>query len=358
MLILFCLIAAYAVQGAMSRGWSDGASAARTGFDRAVSTGSAAMRRARTSDSRGARIAGGAAAGLAAVSRGLWWVASGTGRAVWAGGREGARRGRERGIRRAARRRVDARRRRRDRAADPVGEPRWRNWITGRCPTCDHTSAEAATEQAGCGCVNRDWGCPCARRNTARPRPVPDLPAADLPDANPVSLTKPPAGGDGTAASDDPTDPEPTDPNPPVPPATTVHDPHTEEPPMPVTTSEPVGIAQTRTALEEIGAAVTTYLDTAAAARVEAEELRAQVERMQASMSLNDLDASTLAAIARLMEQIRRLENAADELAAASDGSRAASGASLDAVNTHRGIEEAVNSHEHAANVDWYRTGR
>lgn len=350
MLILFVLIVAYAIQGAISQGWSDGRAAAATGYRRATATGSAAVKRARASKSRGARVAGGTAAGLGAVGRGAWSVTSGTGRALWSGGREGARRGRERGVRRAARRRVEARRRVRDRVVDPMGQPRWRHWVTGRCPSCEHTPAEAATEIPGCGCTAVDWGCPCAR-SVHRPEPEPE----PEPDGDPVDLTKPtpqPIGGDGAAASTDPTDPTPTIPPDPAP---ITGDPAMSAPTM----DEVTTYSSARRAMQSFVARATTFLDVADAAEAEAAgvegqaaALEAQAEQMAAGLGGNEFDAATLGEVHGMLEQASMLRAAAARLRAAAGEVRGAadalSGASATALSgmtaRHSTLDEAHRS--------------
>lgn len=126
---------------------------------------------------------------------------------------------------------------------------------------------------------------------------------------------------------------------------------------MPAITGEAVGIQPTRNILEEIGASATTYLDTAGTAKAEAEEIRQAAERMRATLSGNNLDGATLVTIASLMEQARRLENAADELASAADGTRGASSTALDAVNEWSAAEEAMRARGHAVNSEWLLAG-
>lgn len=161
-------------------------------------------------------------------------------------------------------------------------------------------------------------------------------------------------GGDGSAASSDPNHPEPTPLNG-----------HTGHPVIEgeiVTTAigsgESTGIAQTRRNLEVFNQASSAHLDTAARASQEASALRAAAAQMQADLAAADVDQSTQATIAALQEQANRLEEAAAGLATAADGMSGASSAALASVNTHSGVEEAVNAHEHAAQTGWYRNNR
>jgi hypothetical protein len=337
---------AHAIQGAASQAWGEARSAARTAGSRARVATATKAAKLRKDGSRPARLMLGTGVALGGAARGLWWVTYGTGRALWVGGRDGWCRGWEKGRARAEARNAGTRAVKQGGRDDP-SPPGWRNYLTGRCPWCHHAPKD---DSDGCGCENLDWACPCARRNHQAPPPVVPNPPDHAP---PVST---PSGGDGPAASADPDQPEPLDSRPPDPEPTPA--PQPEEDPMPLSTSEPVGYAGTCRALEEIGAATTTYLDTASAARTEAEELRRMAEQMRANMSVRDMDPASLAAVASLTEQAARLERAADDLASAADGTRAASATALDAVQTHAGVAEAVQSHEHAADKEYYLEGR
>jgi hypothetical protein len=356
-LLLLCFALAYAIQGAVKQSWADGSKAAKSGYAAVRGATSAAVKRGRASDRRGVRW-------VAAAGQGLWsllglGVRGGhtTGRALWTGGKAGWVDGRRRGARRWARRRVTQRRRRRDRDRARDGQPTIGHYLTGRCPQCGHTRKEAAAGIPGCACTARDWGCACSRRHRVTDPARPPLSLVKPP--RPV-LPKPPSGGDGAAAGDDPVAPTSTDPTPGPDPTPEPTQPPTltKEPPVADVVSEAVGIAPTRRNLEGINAAVSLHLDTASAAKAEAEQIRRSAEQMRASMSANDVDPETLAAIAALLEQAARLEAAAVALANAADGTRAATVRSLKAINTHKLVEEAVNAHVHAADTEWYRAGR
>lgn len=339
-----CFAMAYAIHGALTQAWSDGSEAARTGVSRARTVAKARAAAIRKDGGRASRVALGTGVVLGAAAKGAWWVGRGTGRAVWTGGRDGWARGKARGVRTWARHRTAARRRTAARKASrPIsGDPSWRHWITGRCPSCDHTPTQAATEQRGCQCRNRDWGCPCARRNTAHPTPG----TTDTePRTEPTALIKPPAGGDGTAASTDPDQPTPTDPIPTDDPAPAPVEAATalEEHPMTVT-GEVTSLTGVRRDLDEFTVAADQSMDVVSAARAEAANLRAAAEAMQAGMDANDFDDDSVAAIAALLEQAARWEQAADELGSAAEGTSAAARSALAAVNMWTAAEEAIKA--------------
>lgn len=365
MLLLLCFALAFAIQGAASQAWTDGSSAARSGWARTRGATKAAVKRGRASDSRAVRWGSGAAQGVGAVLGGGGRLVAGTGRALWTGGKAGWEDGRRRGRRRWARRRMEQRRRQAEQCKvwqeqTGDGHPGWWNYLTGTCPGCGHTTAEAATEIPGCGCRALDWGCACARRRTRRPEPEPQTEPEPEPEPEPgPDLTKhptpQPVGGDGSAASADPDNPAPTVPPDPVPtPSTT-----STGDDMTAAVQEVTTYGQARRAITGFVARATTFLDLADRAEAEADRasdeaagLEAQAEQMANGLSGNEFDSATIAEVDAMHERASALQAAAAKLKAdaievriCSDALSGASATALSGITIrHANLDEAHKS--------------
>ncbi len=349
LLLLFCFALAYAIQGAASQAWTDGRTGAKTAGTRARQAYGTKAAQIRADGSWPARFALGFTTICGSVVRGLYGVGKGGGKAVWTGGKAGWRHGWETGKERAQARQDKSRERR---EARPAQTPTWRNFITGQCPTCGHTSKEAAEPIDGCHCDALDWGCACARR-APRLRSVPDPP--DEPDRPKVDLRKPESPPVPVPVPEPrpPSDsPIPVSTPAPTPEPTPTEDPVTTPTATPTSgkgTGEAQSIVSTRHDLAEIQADATTYLDTAAVATAEAAELRAKAERMRANLAMRHLNTEVLGEISRLIEQANRLDAAARALASASDGTSAAARTALAKVNEWSHAEEAIKARPRGA---------
>lgn len=297
---------------------------------------------------RSARGAGGgrpdAGSGTRGQARGALSTAGGLAGKAWGGIRSAWREGGER-----LRGDGDGRHRdRRNRQAAATGEPpapTLADRLTGRCPWCSHHPKAAETD--GCDCEATDWACPCAMRNRSaarrrsaevgEPSSTDDRPPPDEPE--PTDLDNP---GEPAAVQDDPGDRRPGKPTGGT---------------MPTTTNgEVVNIEQTRRALGAIGRDAMQQVEIANAALASAVADAAAIEQMTASLTTADLDAQTLADISALQEQAAAGEAAARALLAASEARLAAAQRAVDGLNRrHSGVEEAVNSTQHAAKTKYYQ---
>ncbi len=361
MLLLLCLALAYAIQGAAKQAWADGSAAAKSGYVKTCGATKAAVKRGRASDNRAVRWGSSAAQGVGALLAGGGRLVVGTGRALWTGGRAGWEDGRRRGRRRWARRRTEqrrARQRKAEQAGD--GQPGWWNYLTGTCPGCGHTPADAAALSGTCRCDALDWDCPCARRRpTRRPEPV----AVSEPEPSPDLTKHPtpqPVGGDGSAASADPDNPAPTTPPEPVPtPTPTSSTTSTGDDDMTAAVQEVTTYGQARRAITGFVARATTFLDLADRAEAEADRacgeaagLEAQAEQMAAGLSGNEFDSATIAEVNAMHERASALRAAAAKLKAAALEVRSAadslSSASITAASgitaRHSNLDEAHKS--------------
>ena len=89
---------------------------------------------------------------------------------------------------------------------------------------------------------------------------------------------------------------------------------------MPVPTGEVTDLTAALHQIGEIHAQGTTYLDTAAAAAQEADDLTRAAERLEARLSAAQMDDASRGAVARMKERAAALSTHAAALASLADG--------------------------------------